>query len=439
MQQVVGAEPRPPRQIDGTIPGELERICLKALAKRASERYTTARDLADDLRHFLDDASWAAADSGAPAGRRTGREPAPRRPEAVGLGLAPIRIVPKGLGSFDEHDADFFLELLPGPRDRDGLPDGLRFWKTRIEATDPDRAFRVGLIYGPSGCGKSSMVKAGLLPRLAPQVVRDLRRGDAATETEARLLPRPPPASSRPCPPTAAWPRPEGPPPRPRAAGGPQGAAGPRPVRAVALRPARRARRPSWSRALRQCDGEHVQALCLVRDDFWMAATRFMKELDIDLVPERNIGGRRPLRAAARAQGAGGLRPRLRRPAAAIRRPLAGPGRLPRPGGRRAGAGRPDRAGAAGAVRRDGQGPALDAGDPARGRRHGGRRRQVPRGYASARPGRTRITAITRGRRRRSSRRCCPRPTPTSRGGCGRSRSCARSRATPTGRRTSPT
>ena len=49
----------------------------------------------------------------------------------------PIKIVPKGLRSFDAHDADFFLELLPGPRDREGLPDSLRFWKTRIEETDP--------------------------------------------------------------------------------------------------------------------------------------------------------------------------------------------------------------------------------------------------------------------------------------------------------------
>ena len=47
------AEARPPRQIDDTIPKELERICLKALAKRASERYTTARDMAEDLRLFL--------------------------------------------------------------------------------------------------------------------------------------------------------------------------------------------------------------------------------------------------------------------------------------------------------------------------------------------------------------------------------------------------
>lgn len=35
---------------------------------------------------------------------------------------------------------------------------------------DADETFRVGLIYGPSGCGKSSMLKAGLLPRLANHV-----------------------------------------------------------------------------------------------------------------------------------------------------------------------------------------------------------------------------------------------------------------------------
>ena len=28
--------------------------------------------------------------------------------------------------------------------------------------------------------------------------------------------------------------------------------------------------------ALRQCDGEHVQAVVMVRDDFWLAASRFM-------------------------------------------------------------------------------------------------------------------------------------------------------------------
>ena len=40
---IATTEARPPRQIDDTIPKELERICLKALSKRASERYNTAR------------------------------------------------------------------------------------------------------------------------------------------------------------------------------------------------------------------------------------------------------------------------------------------------------------------------------------------------------------------------------------------------------------
>ena len=31
-----------------------------------------------------------------------------------------------------EHDAEFFLDLLPGPFDRDGLPQSLRFWKSWI-------------------------------------------------------------------------------------------------------------------------------------------------------------------------------------------------------------------------------------------------------------------------------------------------------------------
>ena len=98
-----------------------------------------------------------------------------------------VKIVPKGLRSFDAHDADFFLELLPGPRDREGLPESLRFWKTRIEETDPDNTFTVGLIYGPSGCGKSSLVKAGLLPRLSEDVIAVYIEA-TPEETETRLL-----------------------------------------------------------------------------------------------------------------------------------------------------------------------------------------------------------------------------------------------------------
>ncbi len=40
--------------------------------------------------------------------------------------------------------------------------------------------------------------------------------------------------------------------------------------------------------ALRHCDGEHLQAVVLVRDDFWLAASRFMRDLEIRLVEGEN-------------------------------------------------------------------------------------------------------------------------------------------------------
>ena len=40
--------------------------------------------------------------------------------------------------------------------------------------------------------------------------------------------------------------------------------------------------------ALRQCDGEHVQAVVMVRDDFWLAASRFMADLEVELVQGQN-------------------------------------------------------------------------------------------------------------------------------------------------------
>jgi len=150
----------------------LERICLKALSKRASERYTTGSDMADDLRQFL--AAAPEAEKSTVGLKERSDLPAASTPlagPAPASDSRPIQIVPKGLRSFDAHDADFFLELLPGPRGRDGLPDSIRFWKTHLEEADSDDTFSVGLLYGPSGCGKSSLVKAGLLPHLSPAVL----------------------------------------------------------------------------------------------------------------------------------------------------------------------------------------------------------------------------------------------------------------------------
>jgi hypothetical protein len=51
--QIEFREPKPPRQVVDSVDSELERICLKCLSKPVTARYTTARDLADDLRRYL--------------------------------------------------------------------------------------------------------------------------------------------------------------------------------------------------------------------------------------------------------------------------------------------------------------------------------------------------------------------------------------------------
>jgi serine/threonine protein kinase len=100
MEQITSFEPRPPRQIDDTVPRELERVCLKALSKRASERYTTAKDLSDDLRHCLDQSTHeerralvASVPSAVPVDLAPALTPVPT---PVTPDSRPLRVVPKG-------------------------------------------------------------------------------------------------------------------------------------------------------------------------------------------------------------------------------------------------------------------------------------------------------------------------------------------------------
>ncbi len=53
LHQIQSSDPRAPRSIKGSIPRDLETICLKALAKSPEKRYATAKDMADDLRRFV--------------------------------------------------------------------------------------------------------------------------------------------------------------------------------------------------------------------------------------------------------------------------------------------------------------------------------------------------------------------------------------------------
>ena len=142
------------------------------------------------------------------------------------------------------------------------------------------------MIYGPSGCGKSSLVKAGLLPRLAKHVLPVYVEA-TPEETETRLLK----ALRKACPDL------------PSGMGLVDSLAVVRQGRVLRsgqkvllvldqfeqwLHAKRSEENTELVAALRQCDGEHLQAIVMVRDDFWMAATRFMDELEVELIQGQN-------------------------------------------------------------------------------------------------------------------------------------------------------
>ena len=288
LSQITHDEPRPPRQVERTIPRELDRICLKALSKRASDRYSVAADMAEDLWLALGrgPARTAAEPTAVPATISVVTPDEPATPPSRETDSLPVRIVPKGLRLFDHEDAKFFLPLLPGARDRHGLPESVRFWKNHVETTAPETAFSVGLLYGPSGCGKSSLVRAGVLPRLAENVTAVLVEATSEqTETAlAAALGRRIPELSD------------------------QASLGDLVAevrRGRGLPPGGKLlivldQFEQWLhgreiegdhelvRALRQCDGRRVQCLLLVRDDFWMAATRLMRALEVPIVEGHN-------------------------------------------------------------------------------------------------------------------------------------------------------
>ncbi len=300
--RIIHDDARPLCQHDKTLPRELERICQKAMAKRVSERYSSAINFAEDLRHFLAEQSTATSpakkvdaptatprpipDTAIPTSRASEPSRGSSDSTASWKMNPAVRIVPKGLRSFDTHDADFYLHLLPGPRDRRGLPNAIRFWKHRIEESDSDHTFSVGVIYGPSGCGKSSLVKAGLLPRLAEDVCAVYVEATAVT-TESRLL---------------------------HLIGKHTPDSEPNLGLREILAAVRRGRGiPSGKKllividqfeqwlhvhqdiesselvgALRQCDGGRVQCIVMVRDEFWLAVSRFMQALELSLEDGQN-------------------------------------------------------------------------------------------------------------------------------------------------------
>ena len=93
LENVIQKEVRPLRQIGAAIPRELERICLKTLAKRSSNRYDNATDFVEDLRCYLNQRD-SATDELADVPTEVTKTPGSRS-------TSEVHVVPRGLRSFD--------------------------------------------------------------------------------------------------------------------------------------------------------------------------------------------------------------------------------------------------------------------------------------------------------------------------------------------------
>lgn len=284
--QILYLEPEHPCEIKSDIPPELARICLKAMAKAASDRYRNAELMAAELRAACRSDSSNQVTSGSDS--QTHSDSSTKAIAEDSSVPASHPVVPKGLRAFSLHDAEFYPKLLPGPYDREGIPEIIRFWLAKLNPTGAEKTVNVGLIYGPSGCGKSSLVRAGIIPRMSTDV-SSIYVQASASNTESDLISQIRSQSTQMR--THLMAQPEN--------------------IVDAFKTLRRDRKsrtvifidqfeqwlfahPDCQRspltdALRQCDGDYLQCVLMVRDDFWMGVTRLMQGLEIPISENVNM------------------------------------------------------------------------------------------------------------------------------------------------------
>ena len=104
LAMIIQKEPPSPRSLDAKIPRDLETICLKCLEKDPDRRYANAKDLANDLRRYLNRFAILARRVG-PLGKF--RKWTRRNPALAAAGLiALLALVSTGLLAWRSHEAE---------------------------------------------------------------------------------------------------------------------------------------------------------------------------------------------------------------------------------------------------------------------------------------------------------------------------------------------
>ena len=287
--EITTKEPQPISFDKANVPDELRRICVKCLQKKILDRYQLASEVERELNEWIAISEKSQTTS-------SGKSEAPD--QGVTDNVVRRKFVPRGIASYTEEDGDFFLDLLPGVRDQGDVPASITFWTRRICAANSDTpTVPNAFIFGPSGSGKSSFVKAGLFPQIQKQVkarrsepVQTIYVESTRDDTEVRLLNAlrkkyPDIPSDESLPDVFAG-----------LANGRWQTSAARPTKILLvidqfeqwISRGEEFETTQLVHALKHCNGEQLQCLMLVRDDFVYACNRFADSLDINLEEGKN-------------------------------------------------------------------------------------------------------------------------------------------------------
>jgi tetratricopeptide (TPR) repeat protein len=208
LEQVRSQEPLPPGRLLPGLPRDLQTICLKGLAKEPRRRYLSAKELADDLRRFLDGRAIQArpVSWGERLGKWAWRKPAAAALVAVS-GLSVVALLGVGLAyhlrlQTSEAEArrqsqradtnyrearDTLNRILTRLEDK-RLADVPRLQELRRDVLENALAFYQGVLKEAEGAGPAVRFDTAVAHEQAGMIQAALGRRDQAEENLRRAV-----------------------------------------------------------------------------------------------------------------------------------------------------------------------------------------------------------------------------------------------------------